>query len=154
MRLAIALVLVLGACGKKGASDAEKQQLAFRKTAVQIHLVNMQKNLEAYYAEFTKFRVGNAGPTPSAACCTTADHKCPASSEWGTDPVWSQVHYAVTEPGYFQYSYEGAADGRSATLTATGDLDCDGTPIVFRVLLTAGPSGANVSSEKPALDAF
>ena len=154
MQFALACVLLLGACGKKSSGGAEKQQLAFRKTAVQIHLKNLTNSLEASYAEAAAFPIGKAGPTPAGSCCSGADQKCPASQDWGTDPVWQKVHYAVTEPGYFQYAYEGAADGKSAVLSATGDLDCDGTPVTYRVLLTAGPSSANVAIEKPAPDAY
>jgi hypothetical protein len=152
MRFAMALLLVLGACSKQG--GAEKQQLAFRKTAVQIHLKNLTNRLEQYYAEMAAFPAGKAGPTPSESCCKAPDRKCPASEEWSADPVWQKVHYEVAEPGYFQYAYEGSADGKAATLTATADLDCDGTPITYRVVVTAGPNGANVATEQPAPDAF
>lgn len=154
MRIALSVVLVLGACGKKTPGGAEKQQLAFRKTAVQIHLKNLTKSLEAHYGELAAFPVGKAGPTPAGSCCSATDQKCPAASEWRSDPVWTKLHYEVSEPGYFQYAYEGAADGKSAVLTATGDLDCDGTPITYRVLLTAGPSSANVATENPPPDSY
>lgn len=145
--------LAIAACGKK-TDDAAKQQLAFRKTAVQIHLKKLTQYADMHYAELAAFPVGKAGPTPAEPCCKGADQKCPAAAEWTTDPVWSRLHYAVADAGYFQYAYEGAADGNSATLTAVGDLDCDGTPITYRVKLTGGLSGVKVSAEAPAQDAF
>ena len=154
MRILIALVVVAGACSKKTDDAAERQQLAFRKTAVQIHLKNLTKMAESHHAELAAFPTGKAGPTPAASCCEAPEKKCPASKDWGTDPVWTKLHYEVAEPGYFQYSYDGAADGKSAVISATGDLDCDGTPITYRVLLTAGTSGVSVTREQPASDAF
>jgi len=154
MRIALVAVLLAGACSKKSDDAAAKQQLAFRKTAVQIHLKNLTKLAESYYAETAAFPAGKAGPTPAESCCKAPDQKCPASKDWGADPLWTKLRYEVAEPGYFQYTYEGAADGKSAVLAATGDLDCDGTPITFRVLLAAGASGVTVTAEQPPQDAF
>jgi hypothetical protein len=48
--------------------------------------------------------------------------------------VWTRLDFQIDDPGYFQYAYE--SDGKTATATATGDLDCDGTSIVYTLKMT------------------
>jgi hypothetical protein len=69
----------------------------------------------------------DGGPTPATPCCEQGrpDRKCEVElSQWDVEP-WSSIFFMLDEPHYYQYSY--ATSGDVFTLTASGDLDCDGT---------------------------
>ena len=80
-----------------------------------------------FYAHNNTFPTGTVAATPGAACCTVAGTKmcAPNAADW-TDPTWALMNYKNTDkPFRFQYAY--TSDGTVATITATGDLDCDAT---------------------------
>ncbi len=77
------------------------------------------------------FPVVTAGTTPSGAptaCCTSGGKCSSATSVWD-DNGWGPMHFALTEPHYYGYSFAttGTSNAALYTATAQGDLDCDGT---------------------------
>lgn len=68
-----------------------------------------------------------AGPTPHPSCCTRGG-TCPPDAAMWTSPGWRALAFSVD--GDFRYTYEYVPNpsGQSATVRATGDLDCDGVP--------------------------
>jgi len=130
-RLALAVLVVIGACGKgdgKGGRDDEPGPLDYakktKKTEGELQLDSIAKQSKKYfYAHDNRFPAMKIGPTPAAPCCTQPDQKCrPDAADWaGTD--WDQLQFRIEEPFRFQYSYE--SDGTTFTATATADLDCD-----------------------------
>jgi hypothetical protein len=84
--------------------------------------------------------VGKVGPTPAEPCCKGPKHRCAVQPALWDDPIWTTLHMRIEDPGWFQYSYE-STDGKTATATAVGDPDCDGTSITFKLELAIGADG-------------
>lgn len=120
--------------------DAFKSyQNASKKTEAQLMLNRLGKNAKVAFITNATFPVGKAGPTPAEDCCKGEGGKCAVTQGWSSDPVWSALEFQIDEPHLFRYSYE--SDGKTVTATAIGDLDCDGTPITYRLEMTAGQDG-------------
>lgn len=75
-----------------------------------------------------------APPTPPlGTCCASEGKKCaPDPALWTVEP-WTILNFELSTPHYFSYEYIPAADGRSFTIKAHGDLDCDGEYMVLSV---------------------
>lgn len=82
-----------------------------------------------------------AGPTPAASCCDQGG-ACSADPAVWSAPGWRALAFSIDGEHRYAYSYAPAADGRSAIVRATGDLDCDGTPGLYELEIRAAPSGA------------
>jgi hypothetical protein len=138
---------VLGASGEAAVSDCMSKAFGdymgkSKKTEAQLQLNKLAKSAKVYFAMEAAFPAGKAGPTPAEPCCKGPDHKCAAvpADQWAASEVWSKLDFQIDEPTLFQYSYE--SDGKTATATAVGDLDCDGTPVTYKLEMTAGADGA------------
>jgi hypothetical protein len=78
------------------------------------------------------FPVARTDWVPRTPCCEHATHKCmPTEAEWNVEP-WRSLHFQLADPHHFQYRY--TSDGKSATIEARGDLDCDGAFSSFKML--------------------
>ena len=82
-----------------------------------------------------------AGPTPQTPCCTQGGTCTTDAATWSA-AGWRALEFSVD--GTFRYAYEYIPDpsGRSATVRATGDLDCDG--VLSRHELTLTVNGKDV----------
>jgi type IV pilus assembly protein PilA len=90
--------------------------------------------------------------TPATRCCADSDTapKCNAdASDWNV-AGWRELHFQLSDPHYFNWSWGSAGTNTGSTFTATaeGDLDCDNTRSSYRILgsvdtefgvLTKGP---------------
>jgi hypothetical protein len=113
-------------------------------------LNKLGKNLKVSYMTNETFPVGKAELTPPEDCCKGPNHKCPISeAAWSAD-VWKALEFSVDQEHMFRYSYE--SDGKTATATAVGDLDCDGTSITYKLEMSGGPDGATMNIVPPAPD--
>ena len=110
-----------------------------KKSEAQLQLNKLGKNLKVAFLTDATFPVGKAGPLPAEDCCQGPNARCPVTVAWTTDAVWRALDFQIDEPNLFRYTYE--SDGKTATATAVGDLDCDGTPITYTLVATADPSG-------------
>ena len=116
-------------------------------------IVNMlAKQARTYYLMNGSYPVGKAGPTPSTGCCSTPDKMCaPDPAAWAKSAIWKALEVEVTEPTRYQLSYEGTKD--AATITAVGDLDCDGQPFQIIARLKVDPqAGPTVEVSKSGVD--
>jgi len=84
-----------------------------------------------YFAERDSFPTGAVPLTPTEPCCAFSGRKCPVDGALWGDPVWSDLGFAVSRPTDFQYSYLGSSDGKSFTVVARADLDCDTIAIEY-----------------------
>lgn len=128
----------ISACMGKAFGDyASKSKMIEAK----LQLTKLGKNLKVYFQTESTFPAGKAGPMPAAACCKGEGGKCAAvpADTWAADPIWNKLDFIIDEPTRFQYSYE--SDGKTATATAVGDLDCDGTMITYKLDMTVDASG-------------
>lgn len=147
------VVAVLAACGKEK-DEADEYVRKSKAIEAKLHLNRLSKYAKLHLAEHGEFPKGTAGPLPAETCCKSANGTCArvAYETWSADPVWSALDFAVDEPARFQYAYQ--SDGKTITATATGDLDCDGKPLVFKLEMAAIPD-ANVDTKliEPAMSA-
>lgn len=88
--------------------------------------------------------------TPTAGTCCAAnggkdvdkDGRCDADAgQWNTS-TWSALKFQMNDQHFFVYAFESEGTGRSArfTVSAYGDLDCDGMMSTFRRTGVADPS--------------
>ncbi len=139
------------ACMSKAFGDYMSKSKA---TEAKLQLHKLGKLLKSAFVETSAFPVGKVGPTPAEPCCKGENHKCAANAEqWLTNPVWASLDFEMSDPSLFQYSYD-SVDGKTATATAVGDLDCDGTMITYKLEMTAGADGMPAANiVEPAKDA-
>ena len=134
-------VMVLGILAAIAIPSFVDYQKKAKRSEAELQLMQIGKSARYHYIENAAFPTTAAGPTPSTPCCDGPGHKCAADpSAWAADP-WLALDVEPYGPHYFRYAYTPRGDGQGFTATATGDLDCDGTPAVFSV--TGAASGAN-----------
>ncbi len=68
---------------------------------------------------------------PLGTCCKGDKGKCAPQAKWWTHPVWAALRFSVDDPHYFSYSY--TVKGKSFTVRAHADLDCDGEYSTFEM---------------------
>ena len=109
-----------------------------KQTEVGFQLGRIEKLAKAYYVANGTYPVGEATLTPPGSCCDSPTHKC--TGDW-SQPTWKLLGFAIEQPSLFQYSYR--SDGQTFTANAVGDLDCDGTPVIYvahGTIVDGGPS--------------
>lgn len=138
----------VAACWAASLTDYQEKGKA---TEAKLRLNRLGKNAKVAFITNAEFPKGQAGPSPAQACCSFPDHKCPVTTDWAQNPVWAALDFSVDEPALFQYSYE--SDGKTATATAIGDLDCDGTSITYKLELSAVEGNPKMELIEPAPNA-
>jgi hypothetical protein len=120
----VACVLAIAVAGCKRNQKSEAEQ----------NLARLETVLKTKLEKVGGFPSGRVGPTPAAECCAQPDKACNDPGAWQL-PLWTELGFSIPGKHRFMYSYEGSPT--QFTLTATGDLDCDGTPVVFKLTGTA-----------------
>lgn len=139
--------LALAGCDSKKAHDEYKEK--GKVSEAELNLKAIEKGLKAHYHEQAMFPSGTAAQTPTKACCEGPNHKCPVNTgDWLSNPVWSAIDFELTEPSYFQYSYD-SKDGQTAVAKAVGDLDCDATTVTYEVRCEAKEGNPSCELTKP-----
>ncbi len=143
LMIVVAIIGILAAVAIPAFMDYMKKG---KQSEAQLQLNKIMKNAKAAYNTDSTYSTQVAPTTPTATCCTQnfdSKKKCPAiAAEWQT-PAWQSIDFQVDDPFYFQYAYTGTATGADYVATATGDLDCDGQPIVYT--MTGASLGGNPS---------
>jgi hypothetical protein len=60
--------------------------------------------------------------------------------------AWSAIHFALTDPQYFQYEVVAAKDGKTAEITARGDLDGNGKASLYRLKIELDPKTGDITA--------
>lgn len=131
--VAVALLAVSGAVLLSSGTDAaDDYRQRSKRSEAELNLSAIGKSARVSFIENAAVPTGAAPLTPSTPCCEHGpQRRClPDMRQWDID-AWADLDFAVTSPHYFRYSYQPAADGQSFVATAVGDLDCDGTEVVF-----------------------
>jgi len=120
-----------------------------KMTGASLQLRRIEKLTKAYYLENGKYPVGEATLTPPESCCDAPTHKC--TGDW-SQPTWKLLGFAIDQPSLFQYSY--TSDGQTFTANAVGDLDCDGTPVIYvaRGTIVNGAPSVTIVTPPPNTD--
>ena len=126
-----------------------------KKTEAALQLDAIGTNNKAYYNEHAQFVVGKAKELPTkvkTGCCGgggVEPNHCKADSlSWAQDPTWKALDFHIDEDNLFIYNYS-SADGKTFTATATGDLDCDTTEIVYTKTGTSDNGNPAVHLDEP-----
>jgi hypothetical protein len=130
-----------------------------KKTEAALQLNKIGKSAKRVYSETSSFVVGTAAQLPrkpgSGGCCGStggAPNHCRADpAGFAADPVWRSLDFEIDEDSLFYYDYTGTAT--TFTAKATGDLDCDGTEIVYTLVGTAVNGNPTVQLIEPAVNA-
>jgi type II secretory pathway pseudopilin PulG len=113
-------------------SFMDYQKKAKRSEAT-LRVEMLYKDLRSFYAENDAIppQTGEITP-PQGSCCSAESHgKCqPDMALWQVEP-WQTLDFTVDEPSYFSYSYTPDPAGKAFTISAWGDLDCDGKSVVY-----------------------
>ncbi|MFN0253494.1 MAG: prepilin-type N-terminal cleavage/methylation domain-containing protein [Kofleriaceae bacterium] len=145
LMIVVAIIGILAAVAIPAFMDYMKKS---KKTEASLQLNKIGKNSKVWYNTESSFVTDNgvSKPTLGANC------KGAVETGWSSDAAWSKLDFQVDEPNLFAYAYAGGA--QTASATATGDLDCDGTPIVYTLFLTAtsGNPGARIVEPAPNSD--
>ncbi|HEY0255716.1 MAG TPA: hypothetical protein VGC41_29505 [Kofleriaceae bacterium] len=95
-------------------------------TEFSLQLNKIGKNAKRVYIETSAFPVGESATIPSKTCCGQPNNKCqPEPEAFAKDPIWSALEFSIDEPSLYRYHYK--SDGKTATVEAVGDVDCDGS---------------------------
>ena len=130
----VAIVVAVAGCKRNQKSEAEQ------------NLERLGAVVKAKFDKVGGFPSGRVGPTPAVLCCNQPNHECNDPTAWQL-PLWTEIGFSIPGKHRFVYSYEGSPTGYTAT--ATGDLDCDGTPVVFTLTGTAEGKKIVTTWQKP-----
>jgi len=143
LMIVVAIIGILAAVAIPAFMDYMKKG---KQTEAQLQLNKILKNSKTAYNTDSSYSTQVMAATPAVSCCTQnfqTKKKCqPIAADWQT-PGWQSLDFQIDDPFYFQYSYTGVAAGDAYTANATGDLDCDGTPITYT--LAGAAVGGNPS---------
>ncbi len=85
----------------------------------------------AFHAAHGMLPVGDSALSPETSCCSAADRRCSTDPARWSSSMWRLLDFAIDEPTMFQYRYQ--SDAWTFDVTAVGDLDCDGAPLIYRL---------------------
>jgi len=117
---ALAGLLLLASCSK----DIDDYKRRQKIEEAQVALTRLTKVAKVHGDASKEFPKGTSGPTPAQGCCAQKDGICLPNLDQWKGGMWEFLGFAVDTPHRFQYAY--ASDGKTFTVTATADLDCNG----------------------------
>jgi type II secretory pathway pseudopilin PulG len=135
--IVVAIIGILAAVAVPAFMDYIKRSKAVEAS---LQLNKIGRSAKRIYSEAAQYVVGVAAELPVkpgiGGCCGGPKNHCPAvPAAFATDAVWRQLDFQIDEDNLFLYDYLGSQT--SFTAKATGDLDCDGTEIVYTLNGTA-----------------
>jgi prepilin-type N-terminal cleavage/methylation domain-containing protein len=157
LMIVVAIIGILAAVAIPAFMDYMKRG---KKSEATLQLNKISKNAKRTYVENAQYVVGTASQLPSkpatGGCCggtgATPNHCAAVAASWVADPVWRALDFEVDEDTLFYYDYTGTAS--AFTAKATGDLDCDGTEVVYTAIGAAinGAPTVRVTEPPPSAD--
>jgi prepilin-type N-terminal cleavage/methylation domain-containing protein len=130
LMIVVAIIGILAAVAAPPFLDYIKRS---KKTEAALQLNKLGKNAKLIYSETSSYFIGTAAPTPvkpgKGGCCDGPNNHCAVDATTFGAAEWKALDFQIDEPTLFYYDYTGTAATFAAH--ATGDLDCDGTEIVY-----------------------
>ena len=151
LMIVVAIIGILAAVAIPAFMDYMKKS---KKTEASLQLNKIAKNSKVYYNTNAQYVQLDGAKLPAAwAKGTTCKVTTPESAAFAADSGWAALDFQVDEPNLFQYEYK-ATSLSDASATAEGDLDCDGTSIVYTLTLSApsGNTSAVITEPQPNSD--
>jgi type IV pilus assembly protein PilA len=153
LMIVVAIIGILAAVAIPAFMDYMKRS---KKTEAALQLNKIGKNAKRVYSETSAYVAGTATRLPtrpgSGGCCGGPNNHCaPVPAAFAAEATWKQLDFQIDEPSLFVYDYTGTA--AVFTATATGDLDCDNTEIVYTLTGDAVAGNPAVSLTEPPVNA-
>jgi type IV pilus assembly protein PilA len=156
LMIVVAIIGILAAVAIPAFMDYMKRS---KKTEAALQLNKVGKNAKRVYSEQSAYVVGTALQLPAkpgaGGCCggggASPNHCLAVPAAFAADAVWKNLDFQIDEDSLFYYDYTGTAT--TFTSKATGDLDCDGTEIVYTLNGTAVAGNPAVQLIEPAVNA-
>jgi len=131
LMIVVAIIGILAAVAIPAFMDYMKRS---KKTEASLQLNKIGKNAKRAYSENSSYVVGTAAQLPAkpgaGGCCGGPNNHCTKNpTGFAADTTWKNLDFQIDEDSLFYYDYTGTAT--TFTAKATGDLDCDGTEIVY-----------------------
>ena len=153
LMIVVAIIGILAAVAIPAFMDYMKRS---KKTEASLQLNKIGKNSKRYYSETSTYVQGAATQLPgkpgTGGCCGGAgaspNHCAAVPASFAADAKWKSLDFQIDEDSLFYYDYNGTATAYTAM--ATGDLDCDGTEIVYTLNGTAVSGNPAVQLIEPA----
>jgi prepilin-type N-terminal cleavage/methylation domain-containing protein len=157
LMIVVAIIGILAAVAIPAFMDYMKRS---KKTEASLQLNKIGKNAKRYYSETSTYVLGAATQLPAkpgtGGCCGGAgaspNHCAAVPASFAGDAKWKALDFQIDEDSLFYYDYNGTS-ASTFTAKATGDLDCDGTEIVFTLTGTAVSGNPAVQLTEPAVNA-
>ena len=157
LMIVVAIIGILAAVAIPAFMDYIKRS---KKTEAALQLNKIGKNSKRVYSETSSFVQTAAPELPTkkgvGGCCggggVDPNHCLAVPAAFAANAVWSALDFQIDEDNLFRYNYNGTAP-TTFVATATGDLDCDGTEIIFTLNGTAANGNPAVSLTEPAVNA-
>lgn len=119
-------------------SDAVRELARIARSAA-VYYVKPRGDEKVGGRMLCQFPPGHIRSTLAPSCCdktvTAGSYRCdPARIEWNRT-LWKALHFQILGPQAFVFEYEagGTLGEARYTVSAYGDLDCDGTMSTFRI---------------------
>ena len=148
LMIVVAIIGILAAVAIPAFMDYMKKG---KSSEAELQLAKIRTNAKTAYSVDSTVPAVTAPVTPGTTCCTQdagGKKKCLVdATNWQT-PAWRALDFQMDEQFYFQYQYTGAA--AAYTAVATGDLDCDGTPIAYTLTGSAPDGNPSYTLTKPS----
>jgi prepilin-type N-terminal cleavage/methylation domain-containing protein len=157
LMIVVAIIGILAAVAIPAFMDYMKRS---KKTEASLQLNKIGKNSKRYYSEASSYVQGAATQLPAkpggGGCCGGAgaspNHCAAVPASFAADAKWKALDFQIDEDSLFYYDYNGTTTS-TFTAKATGDLDCDGTEIVYTLAGTAVNGNPAVVLTEPAVNA-
>lgn len=109
-----------------------------KRSEAVLQLNKIAKNDKSYFITNAAYAPSATSAKPGAdgGACSAAGRKIAVDTTWNSDAGWQALDFQIDEPALFTYHYTRSAT-TSASATAVGDLDCDGTLITYSLTMTA-----------------
>ncbi|MBX3160729.1 MAG: hypothetical protein KF773_32485 [Deltaproteobacteria bacterium] len=139
------LLLLVGLCSLATCPAAKRSCTARAKAREADQLLEyLVERVTAVVAATGRVPPLAAGPTPLPSCCDIGG-TCEADPAVWSAPGWQALRFTIDGEYRYTYAYLPDPSGRSATLRAVGDLDCDGESSLYEVELAVEGLGVQAT---------
>jgi type IV pilus assembly protein PilA len=157
LMIVVAIIGILAAVAIPAFMDYMKRS---KKTEASLQLNKIGKNAKRAFSESSSYPQGTAATLPqklgAGGCCggggAEPNHCLAVPASFVADATWAKLDFQIDEDSLFYYNYASTTSNQF-TATATGDLDCDNTEIVYTMNGTALNGNPAVTITEPAVNA-
>ena len=117
-----------------------------KKTEASLNLDNMEKKIKTFHIEKARLPV-TAGLFPGTTACASTSGKILKQPQSAWVGGFQEMQFHIDEDLLFQYQWTQTGPTTGGNGVAIGDLDCDGTPMTYSLIITI--TEGNVVADQP-----